>query len=105
MKEGEPIPDYWFKVLLHCGLTGSKITKRDEEVLAHLRGITASLGENDRDFKLRFEFNQNDFFENKILEKEFIFNNEESELPYKCNGTKINWREGKNVTKTIKKKK
>lgn len=45
------------------------------------------MGDNDKDFKIKFEFNPNEFFENKVLEKEFVFNDEESDLPYKCNGT------------------
>ncbi|CAK85819.1 unnamed protein product (macronuclear) [Paramecium tetraurelia] len=105
IKEAEPITDYWSKVLQHAGITGSRITQKDADVLAYLKSITSSFGDNDRDFKLRFEFNPNQYFDNKVLEKEFIYNNEESELPYKCNGTSINWKEGKNVTKTIKKKK
>ncbi|CAD8099330.1 unnamed protein product [Paramecium sonneborni] len=105
IKEAEPISDYWSKVLQNAMITGSRITQKDADVLLSLKSITANFGDNDRDFKLRFEFNPNQYFENKVLEKEFIYNNEESELPYKCNGTKIIWKEGKNVTKAIKKKK
>lgn len=75
------------------------------DVLASLKGISAVMGDNDKDFKIKFEFNPNDYFENKVLEKEFVFNDEDGDLPYKCNGTQIKWKEGKNVTKTIKKKK
>ncbi|CAD8098726.1 unnamed protein product [Paramecium sonneborni] len=105
IKETEPISDYWSKVLQNAGITGCRITQKDVDVLSSLKSISASFGDNEKDFKLRFEFNPNQYFDNKVLEKEFIYNNEESKLPYKCNGTKINWKEGKNVTKTIKKKK
>ena len=66
--------------------------------------MTASLGENDKNFKLRFEFADNEFFENKVLEKEYFFN-EERELPEKVTSSDIKWKNGKNLTKKIQKKK
>merc|ERR1719239_2067178 len=65
-------------------------------------------------FTLSFHFHPNDYFSNSVLtkhysmkcepDKEDPFSFEGPEI-YKCEGCKVNWKEGKNVTvKQVKKK-
>ena len=77
--------------------------EEDQKILKHLKSVYAAFT-NDKNFKIRFEFEENEYFENKILEKEYFYN-PERELPTKITGTDIKWKTGKNVTKKIHKKK
>ena len=67
--------------------------------------------ENNFDYKLIFEFGNNDYFNNKILEKTFRFDNSNEENGddecdiIKSEGTEINWKPNKNIVKKIVKKK
>lgn len=99
----EPFQHYWSKVFENCTELPD-LTEQDLEVLKHCTNLTATLGENDRDFKLKFEFESNDYFENKVIEKEYLFNLDK-EVPEKCRCTEIKWKKDKNVTKKIYKKK
>lgn len=63
------------------------------------------MGENGRDFTLKFEFADNEFFDACILTKTYQFENVEDEQPTKLKGATINWKEGKNITKKIVKTK
>lgn len=76
------------KVLSNCKETGCLFGDEDEEALVALMSVQATLGENDKDFKISFKFAENPFFENTILEKEYLFHDEQ-ELPHKCRSTQI----------------
>lgn len=47
----------------------------------------------DRGFKLFFEFEDNKFFDNKVLEKAYILEPEEDVIPKKFIGCKIDWKD------------
>ena len=51
---------------------------------------------------MRFTFSPNDYFTNSILDKTFIHG--EKEEITKTEGSKIEWKEGKDLTKKIVKK-
>ena len=53
--------------------------------------------------KIIFEFSENEFFGNKLLEKEYIMTKEM--LVDSITSTKINWFEGKDVTTKEEEKK
>lgn len=60
-------------------------------------------------FKILFEFSPNDFFENKILEKTYLYQDEvgySGDFIYdRAIGTKIQWKEDKDLTKEFEFKK
>lgn len=56
---------------------------------------------NEKIIEIKFYFHPNDYFENPVLSKTLIL--QDDDYPIKTESTIIKWKEGKNVTKkTIK---
>ncbi|KAH9828972.1 nucleosome assembly protein [Rhodofomes roseus] len=106
------IPEFWLTALRnHVGLS-EIITDRDAEALKHLVDIHLEyLPTTDPKpgFKLIFVFTPNDFFENELLEKTYLY---QEEVGYTGDfmydhaiGTAIKWKEDKDLTKEFEIKK
>lgn len=109
------IPGFWLTIFKNVDMLSEMIQPHDEPILNHLQDIKVEFKEKDpMGFTLEFIFEPNDYFENTKITKEYIMRSEpEQEDPFsfegpeiiKCNGCKIDWKKGKNVTvKTVKKK-
>lgn len=104
------IPEFWLTALRnHIGLA-DLITDRDEAALKHLADIRiAYLTEGKPGFKLQFYFTPNEFFENELLEKTYLYLEEvgySGDFLYdRAIGTEIKWKEDKDLTKEIEIKK
>lgn len=111
------IPEFWLTALRnHIGLS-ELITERDSAALKHLIDLRIEhINDEDADtkqsklgYKIIFEFSPNDFFENKILEKSYIYGQEvdySGEFVYDVSmGTTIQWKEDKDLTKEFEIKK
>ncbi|CEQ42250.1 SPOSA6832_04055 [Sporobolomyces salmonicolor] len=106
------IPEFWLTALKnHLGLS-ELITERDEEALKHLVDIRVAYPEGGKSgFTLVFEFGEGAkaFFENTSLEKTYYYQDEvgyEGDFVYDhAEGTKIQWKEGKDLTVRIETKK
>jgi len=107
------IPKFWFHVLRNANeecLSGL-MEPRDEPVLEHLTDITLNLSEpNNTGFSITFHFApENPFFTNSTLIKQYVLRDgpdPEAPLEYdgpeiiSCKGCTIEWKEGKDVTKS-----
>jgi len=72
-------------------------------VLKNVKKIEIQKQEDSHNFTIVFHFEPNEYFSNTLLKKTFTMKDEEN--PVKSEGTIIDWKEGKNVTKkTVKKK-
>jgi len=111
------IPEFWLTALRnHVGLS-DLITDRDSAALKHLVDVRleylkdedAAVAQGKSGFKILFEFSPNDFFENKILEKTHLYQEEvgySGDFVYdRTIGTKIQWKEDKDLTKEFEIKK
>jgi len=111
------IPEFWLTALRnHIGLS-ELITERDAAALKHLIDVRIEhISEEDAEtkqqklgYKILFEFSPNDFFENKILEKTYLYGQEVDyigEFVYDhASGTTIQWKEDKDLTKEFEIKK
>lgn len=107
------IPEFWLTALRnHVGLS-DLITDRDAAALKHLLDIRiAYLDTNDESkpgFKLVFVFSPNEFFENDVLEKTYVYQEEvgySGDFVYdRAIGTEIRWKEDKDLTKEFEIKK
>lgn len=70
----------------------------------HLLDIECILHDPGYGYDLIFTFEKNDYFKNDKLKKSFVMTKNQNMIE-KCEGTEIDWKDGKNVTqKKIKKK-
>ncbi|KAG0368096.1 hypothetical protein BC939DRAFT_461539 [Gamsiella multidivaricata] len=104
----EGIPEFWLTVLKSHPQFTDVITEKDEDALKHLVDIRLSYFEKPG-FRLDFEFSPNEYFTNTTLSKTYFY---QEELGYggdfvydHAEGTKIEWKEGKDLSVTIETKK
>lgn len=107
------IPSFWLTVLKNSDL-GDNITPSDTPILENLVDITSTVESNPTGFTLYFHFKENEFFNNKVLKKVYEMKmTPDAEDPFdyegptivKCTGDVIEWKDGKDVTKKVVKKK
>ncbi|KAF9947987.1 hypothetical protein BGZ65_008388 [Modicella reniformis] len=104
----EGIPEFWLTALKTHPQFVDLITSKDEKALKHLVDIRLSYFEKPG-FRLDFEFSPNDFFTNSILTKTYYYQDEPGyggEFLYDhAEGTKIEWKDSKDLSVTIETKK
>ncbi|KAL6747046.1 hypothetical protein V8C86DRAFT_2922589 [Haematococcus lacustris] len=106
--EDKGIPEFWLTALLKCDVTAELIKDKDIEVLKYLKDIMSEpLVEDEvlHGFKLKFLFDENPYFTNTVLEKAYHMLPEDDGVLEKAEGTKIEWKAGRDVTIKIMKKK
>lgn len=97
------IPDFWLNALRNHPQIGSTITEEDAKALVHLKDLRVELLAETPGFRLEFEFEPNEYFENKILTKEYHLASPEDysiseEFEYDhATGTEIAWKAGRNL--------
>ncbi|CAG8621194.1 10978_t:CDS:2 [Dentiscutata erythropus] len=98
------IPEFWLTAMKNLFTISDNITERDEEALKHLIDIRISYLENPG-FQLEFEFEENKFFSNTLLVKTYYYQDEPGyggDYVYDhAEGTKIDWKEGRDLTITF----
>mmetsp|Transcript_53497 Transcript_53497/g.88869 ORF Transcript_53497/g.88869 Transcript_53497/m.88869 type:complete len:376 (+) Transcript_53497:90-1217(+) len=99
------IPDFWLTSMKNNDQLADHITEKDEQVLKFLTDIKASPLVDRKGFSLEFVFSENPFFTNTILSKSYYMLEEEELILDHAEGTKIDWKPGKNVTVKLMKKK
>ncbi|EJD02514.1 NAP-domain-containing protein [Fomitiporia mediterranea MF3/22] len=123
--EKAPIPDFWLNVLRNHSGVEVLLSSRDQDALKHLKDVQLSYltspikqeeGETEQNkeqtqlgFKLLFFFSPNDYFENEVLEKTYLYKTEidwAGDFQYDhAIGTTIRWKsEDKDLTKDIQTK-
>ncbi|KAG8706933.1 hypothetical protein FRC08_000786 [Ceratobasidium sp. 394] len=108
--DSKGIPQFWLTALRNHPQLQVSITERDEEALAYLSDVRLSYhAEPELGFNIIFVFDENPYFENKELVKSYFYQKElgySGEYIYqRASGTKIKWKEDKDLTKTIEIKK
>ncbi|XP_023348414.1 nucleosome assembly protein 1-like 1 [Eurytemora carolleeae] len=106
------IPKFWMYAMKNANedaLMGM-VEPHDEPVLEYLKDLTVTLKEpGNSGFTLNFVFSENPYFSNSVLTKEYKLRegpDPESPLDYdgpeiiSCSGCEIDWKTGKDVTKT-----
>ncbi|TBU52800.1 nucleosome assembly protein [Dichomitus squalens] len=106
------IPEFWLTALRTHAHFGEVITDRDADALKSLIDIRIEYlpsTEPKPGFKLLFKFAPNDYFENEVLEKTYLYQEEvgySGDFMYdRAIGTEIKWKEDKDLTKEFEVKK
>ncbi|KAJ3513795.1 hypothetical protein NMY22_g14935 [Coprinellus aureogranulatus] len=105
-KDVEPsssgIPEFWLTALRNHPGIGELITDRDADALKSLTDIQIEYLTDEPGFKLNFFFSPNDYFENEVLVKTYVYRTEVSftgDFVYdRSIGTEIKWKEDKDLT-------
>ena len=94
--EPKEIEDYWEKVIINSRYF--TITDKDKIILKYLTKVKIEkFLENLNDFRVDFYFKENEFFNNEILSKKYIYGKDS--LIKKAEGTNIDWKSpDKNTT-------
>ncbi|KAF9939634.1 hypothetical protein BGZ67_009109 [Mortierella alpina] len=104
----EGVPEFWLTALKSHPQFADIITEKDEEALKHLVDIRMAYFDKPG-FRLDFEFSPNEFFTNSILSKTYYYHDEPGyggDFVYDhAEGTKIDWKEGKDMSVTVETKK
>jgi len=102
------LPNFWTTAFLAHPQLGTLVEEMDEPIFASLRSIDveisktpAPVGKNDVkkfDYRINFTFDENEFFENKVLSKSFWRLGDEA----LSENEQIKWKEGKKLVKEPK---
>jgi nucleosome assembly protein 1-like 1 len=106
-KASKGIPSFWLEALQHHVIIQEFISERDAEALAYITDVAVETLEGETEgFAIVFRFAENPFFTNTELRKTFTMarQNDDAVLS-KATGTKVEWKEGKNLgVKVVSKK-
>jgi nucleosome assembly protein 1-like 1 len=97
------VPGFWLRAILNHPGIGRLVQEKDRPIMMFLQDITCKLHEDGFGFDIIFTFEKNDYFKNTQLKKTYKMTKQN--IIEKCEGTTIEWGDGKNVTeKKVKKK-
>lgn len=113
-----PIKLFWFKAFEHCETLRENITDKDALALKYLTDVSVETVTKQKNtnphappsmpigsFTLTFRFADNPFFENDVLTKTYIMQEDDFEELQEARGIKVLWKPGKDLTvRTMKKK-
>jgi len=99
------IPEFWLQVLKHQDDFAEMISEADEGVLKHLIEVKYTNLPNEAtptpSFVLEFHFSPNEYFDEQILKKTYVFSEDDpvsGPMLEEIKGMDITWKEGKNVS-------
>jgi len=109
VKDIKGIPDFWLTAIKNNPAVGQTVTEEDEAALSYLRDIQyATMEDSKQGFVITFHFAENPYFTDSVLTKSYFLAEDDNlygELIFDhAEGTKINWKPGKNLTVKIVKK-
>ena len=108
-KDTKGIPNFWFQALSNFHSTAEYIQPEDFEALEALKDIRCELNETYTGFSIIFSFEENEYFTNQELRKDYVVSPDLLEENYpsleSATGSEIDWKPNKNLCeKTIQKR-
>merc|ERR1719187_3130110 len=103
------VPEFWLQIFRQVDTLSEMLQEHDEPILRHLEDIKVKYSDPGKpmSFELEFLFSENEFFANRSLTKVYVMRAEPDETDplsfegpeiIRCNGCKIDWKKGKDVT-------
>ncbi|KAI8871700.1 NAP-domain-containing protein [Ramicandelaber brevisporus] len=106
------IPAFWYTALANHPQINDMFGEQDQPALEKLRDIrikhTDETNQEKPGYVIEFEFDDNEYFENKVLSKTYFFqfDNYSGDLVYShMQGTDIKWKQGKNLSFAVESRK
>ena len=93
------IPQFWVVAMGHMEVIGELVTEQDVDCLEYLQDIRCEDHEDGKGFTLKFEFAENDYFTNTVLEKKYDIPNlllDDEPVLQQVTGTTIEWKSDEN---------
>lgn len=91
IKEKKVIPGFWLRVLENCNDLKDLIKDYDKPILAHLINLRVEKLEY-AGYKLVFEFEENDYIEDRVLEKHILMSSKKSTSCIRVSQALIKWK-------------
>lgn len=92
------IPNFWATAIMnHPDISNLFTSQEDEDCLHHLTKLEIEEFENILGFQIKFYFDENPYFHNPVLTKEYIF---DSDAPT-SKSTPINWKDGVHLGQSL----
>lgn len=100
------IPNFWQHVIENSEIYEDMFQKHDRDSLKYLDDIRViEFNEGDKSgFHIDFHYRENPYFENSVLRKTY-FRTKSDLVDITSQGTEIKWKEGKNLTVSVRMKK
>jgi len=90
------IPEFWLRAFMNHQMLSTLLDEADQDVFKHLKELNVEDFDDVKSgFKVTFTFDANPYFKNKVLFKEFRYN-QEGQLT--VTPSKIEWQAGKDLT-------
>ncbi|VDK86061.1 unnamed protein product [Litomosoides sigmodontis] len=108
------IPKFWLQLLKNVDHISEMIQEHDEPILEHLIDVTCDVHSNPDSYTLTFHFEPNEYFTQTELKKIYTLQvapdgddvfEYDGPIIIGASGTEIDWKDGKNITKKVVKKK
>lgn len=101
------MPDFWQVAVLNNPMMLQYIREKDREVLPFLKNVISTETSDPKTVtvELTFDAEKNDFFTNEKLVLKVIFKEGEDDEVAETEGTLIDWKDGKDLSKKKIKKK
>jgi len=103
------IPNFWRTAMLNNEDLEVSVKEWDKDVLGYLSDVRLTYYEDPHEgYELDFDFAENPYFTNTVLNKKVktkLDEDDGEDMLVNLIGQKIDWKEGKNVTVSLKKKK
>ncbi|KAF2002203.1 NAP-domain-containing protein [Amniculicola lignicola CBS 123094] len=100
------LPHFWLRAMKNSPEITKWITRRDEPALSYLSDVRVEfLKDGVNGFRLLFDFDENPFFTNQMLTKDFTYETESQDdgiygesMNSKADGCEIHWKPGRDLT-------
>ena len=105
LKTSKGLPGFWAKAMKNNSIISTYLRDPDLPILNFVTDIYSERMKGNS-FKIIFKFAPNEYFIDEVLTKTIIIDKNDNQICKETIGSQIHWRDGKNVTvKLVKKKK
>jgi nucleosome assembly protein 1-like 1 len=105
LKDTQGIPDFWQKAILNNQMMLQYIREKDRDTLNYITNVTTVETLEPPTITVNLTFKENEYFTNQVLSLKARFRDDDKQEVVETEGTVIDWKDGKDLTKKKIKKK